>query len=251
MVLHWEPNYGTADGTLGQWILVPNAPAQPPFTPPVATFCKNRIQDGKKRRATNLKSYGDSSGSGLYVPILDRSLVTRPREAEFNFLQVTTTGEIYAQDSSSQKISATYKNSMSWDEDPAHPTAVEYLADGRPNPDYIGHFRPVWVVDPTLPDRAACDLVARRYWDFAGHGQLWLEFRAPMVTIDDGNPALQGRSRPLRIMDIVAFDELDIAGVTKKNVSGVVRSCNPDSHDDRMSEAEYEVIVYPSGLPDA
>lgn len=184
MVLLWDPNAGAANG---MWRLLYNPSA--PYTS-LATFSAGAA-------AGKVQSHPNSYGASETFIINDTydSWVVPP---EANFIIVTATGELLPSDGGSKLLVARIYNPLSFNFDPANPTA------DATHPDYLGDIVPLLYFDPTLTEPAAVAYVARRLYDRVAHGEKWFTFQAPALYVGDASDSqLSGRKRPLRINDVI------------------------------------------------
>jgi hypothetical protein len=183
-VLLWDPNASTA----GMWRLIANPTS--PYTS-LATFVGAPTGAGKV--VTHPNSY--AAATTFIVQDTYESWVVPP---EANFIVVTATGELLPADASSKRLVARIYNPLSFNWDPANPTADDE------HPDYLGEMVPLLHFDPTLTTPEAVAFVARRLYDRVAHAEKWFSFQAPALYINDENDTELGDNyRPLRINDVI------------------------------------------------
>lgn len=203
MILCWDPNASTR----GTWRLLDNP--QPPYGPPLFSF----IPPPAGKLATHPFSYGP--GQAWWEKDTWSPWVRAP---EANYIEVRGV-------SGGEQIVRSMYNPVSFDF--TGPTSNPL------DPDYLGFFAPLYVVDPGLQTEEAVMWVLRRLFDRAAHAEKWLQFRGPLLLVTDPLDPLQTRPRPLRINDYG----------TVKGFPALVRSCNPDYRKDSLQMAEYQFLL--------
>jgi hypothetical protein len=230
--LVWDANARKPAAVLGgMWRLLRN-PA-PPYSNILAEFRTAPAVAG--RLATHPNSYGlqwiDAGRVGPAVTfILHDSFNEWVVAPEFNYLVTTGTGVLPGA-AGGTRLTKAASNPQSYNPDPAHATATDFT-----NPDYLGRRVPAIYVDPLLTTEAAVEAVGTRLSGFAGRGQRWFGFTAPLVLVWDATDTLQANPRPARINDIVRVD----------GRIGILRNCNPhyNKHEggDLFQWADYEGV---------
>jgi hypothetical protein len=125
-----------------------------------------------------------------------------------------------ANDAGQWKAWADVANGRSFNFDPDNPTATN-----RRDPDFLGRFVPLVVVDFSLAavrdedggPHGACRALAYALMDNLGHGRKWVTFRAPLALVWDPNDPLQTRRRML------SFDD----PILVNGFPSLLKSCHP------------------------
>lgn len=111
------------------------------------------------------------------------------------------------------------------------------------NPDYLGRFVPIIMVDPSLGQgvsEATLNLLCYRLFLQTCFAQKWLEFHAPLVFVDDRVGSGPVFKRPLRTYDTITVV------IDGHALTCLVKNVNPDYDNDRKQFAHYEVMVAPT-----
>ena len=220
MILLWDANAGP----YGMWRLIFNP--TPPYNP-LALF--TTASPGPGHIPTALGAYGGAKNISFIQAGTYRS---HSRPPEGNYVRVLGVGQALSGEMGAQRIEAVLFNAQSFDF--LWPTVTANPA----HPDYLGRFVPIIIAEPTLVSQEAVNWVCKRTFEFACHAQKWVNFRAPLLLIQDLSDPLQARPRPLRIGDAVG---LSIDGT---DAIGLIRSANPDiSRSDKLQFCEYEVLI--------
>jgi hypothetical protein len=234
--LIWDGNAGTNGG---MWRLRPPVPVQGPYTN-LATFTLDGPAAGKL--VTSSGSYGSTAGKswvGVNPTVFIRkgTMTTFVKPPEGNAVCVTGSGRLLPDDG--QFIVTNWV---------CNPKSYDFFVDGSgnpivtsdpTNPDYLGHFAPIVIVNFGLGDEVhgqhLVDIVCRRTYDVSCHGIKMLSFIAPLALITDPADTNQTNPRPLRYYDPVGVVE---GGVTTQ---WLVRNCNPQYVKDSVQMAYYEL----------
>lgn len=217
-VLCWDPNAGSR----GMWRLLANPVA--PYTS-LATFRGKPAASGKL--VTHLGSYG---ANGAFIMDKWRTWVQAP---EANFIRVVG----IADNGGGSRVEQWMFNPLSFD--------LLSVATSDPNhPDYIGHMKPLIVIDYGLIGQTAVNFACRRFYEQLAIARKWIAFRAPLLLVTNGADVSQTRARPLRINDAITV-VLDSVSYTV-----LLRSVNVDYTHDKCQMCEYEgVFVSSDSLP--
>ena len=209
--LYWDPTLNVIDGQATGGFHSGNAPIRWTFKtePPAAG-----------RLVTAMNAYGANS---WFV----QSYETYPIAPEANHVIVFGAGGVLSDDQGASQFVAKLHNSASYSVDPANPTS-------KPNSqDYLNdRLVPLVFSDPMLIGQKAVQFACRRLYDFACHGQKWIEFTAPLALIIDEEDEHQTRPRPLRINDVILFNTSRC----------LLRSVNPIIESARVQMAHYEAM---------
>lgn len=220
--LVWDGNAGTD----GMWRAL--APNLPPYT--------NLAQFYFEQPGVGLAHHPGTYGSVNWVGsiagpvsafIRSGSWRSNVRPPEANCVFVTGTGELLPAQQGQKRIEQWLVNLASADfltdgTGAVVQTAFPTLPGGAPNPDYIGHIVPIFLVDPTLQGSEndpyyAVNRVARRLYYVACHATKLASFDAPLCLVWDPRDPMQTRPRPLRYYDAILIE----------GTQWLVRNCNP------------------------
>ena len=209
--LYWDPTLNVVDGTATGGFHSGTAV-------PLWTF--KTEHPGTVAIPTAMNAYGANS-------CFAQSYETYPIAPEGNIVVVAGAGGVLSDDQGASSMVAILRNSASFSANPSNPTALENSQD------YLNDREvPILYSDPMLVTPEAVRFVCRRIYDFACHGQKWVEFTAPLVLLTDPTDTNQTRPRPLRINDVVFFNTSKL----------ILRSVNPVINSSRMQMAHYEAM---------
>lgn len=214
--LIWDSNAGSA----GMWRVI-----SPPYSPYTALYNFTTSGAGAGKLQHVVAAYAANTSY-----IKKGTLQTWVVAPEANFVYVTGTGELL-NNKGGQQILCNYAiNVKSYDFLADSSGAAIPTADPT-NPDYLGSFVPLVVVDTSLTTQAAVDVACRRYYDFTCHAIKMASFDAPLVLITNSADAQQTKPRPLRYYDPITID----------GATWLVRNVNPTYRKDSVQFAHYEV----------
>lgn len=217
--LVWDPNAGVLplNEQGGAWRLLPNPTGN---TISSWNFVTVTPTWSPKRAPWLAQSYGVTTS-----PIIPDTLFEECIPPEFNYISVSTAGQL-SPSKGGQWLA--YANAMQ------NKNSVVGSRDPNVNPDYLGRWVPVHVVDPFLGGKSkdpaeiqrAVDIACYRYYFFGAFAQLRKTFSAALHPIWGPEDNYQLRKRPLRLNDIIEVD----------GIKHIVRSADVVYEDDRYQQ---------------
>lgn len=237
--LAWDGNAG-ARGMI-RAIVPPPLPG--PYTS-LATFTLDPPSSPIGKFTTRPESYGSvgwyatGTAPSIVNPVCfirKKTFQTHVKPPEANAVKVTSTGQILSSKGGQYQLDQWAFNPKSYNffvDANGSPIITAHPSD----PDYIGEFIPLVVVNTSLSEQSAVDILTRRLYDVACHAQKWAMFEAPLCLVIDPNDTLQSNPRPLRYYDAVSILS---GGVT---TTWIVRSVNPSYRKDAVQMAHYELL---------
>ena len=231
--LIWDANAGTQGG---MWRLRPPVPVQGPYNN-LATFTLDP-QPANKLPTTSESYNGNTLGRAWWganpkLFIQKGTMDTFVKPPEGNAVCVTGTG-IYLPSDGQFALTNWICNPKSYDFF-ADVSGNPIITSDSTNPDYLGHFAPIVIVNLGLYTQHQVDIVCRRTYDVSCHAIKMLSFNAPLALVTDTSDSFLANPRPLRYYDPVSVVE---GGVTTQ---WLIRNCNPIIKKDSVQMAYYEL----------
>ena len=230
--LIWDGNAGTS----GMWRLRPPVPVQGPYNN-LATFTLD--PQAASKLPTTSESYNGNTlgrawwGANPKLFIQKGTMDTFVKPPEGNAVCVTGTG-IYLPSDGQFALTNWVCNPKSYDFF-ADVSGNPIITSDSTNPDYLGHFAPIVIVNLGLYTQHQVDIVCRRTYDVSCHAIKMLSFNAPLALVTDTSDSFLANPRPLRYYDPVSVVE---GGVTTQ---WLIRNCNPIIKKDSVQMAYYEL----------